>query len=412
MEVNGFNSEDYLYFRIKSNIPSGNIAIGSFQEGDIVKIPLQFIERYVFNGNYEKITSYSLPHEIKSYPAGDSFDLLKYIKRQDPLIFNRDGSLTLYFYGPYVLINDWLKGKIESSNPSMFSGILGTTTIKEENLGSMEELEKLNNTQLSISNGDYNFIAEYNKNLSQIYQMPVRKHGLEFEVPFSKGEEWSFDNISLLLSLLNQNFVNLIYNSVEITGPEKDKIFFSEYKDNIPNSTIRYYCIKDGICVKKLSDLSGECSFEHFGCGYSSLRAIGSGDISVCEYNPNNFNSDGSIRCFYVDYSDGMCDYLESEVLKIADRVPQEEAIKMYSMDIEATEMHNKQVEAEQYVKEHLSRYQKVKRRNPSMSEIEFMESELARERGRLASDIIDRLNEVIAMESSNEEIPMHGGNK
>ena len=105
MKVNGFNSDDYLYFRITSNIPYNVIAFDSFQEGDIVKIPLQFLERYVFNGNYEIITSHSLSHEIKSYPAGEPFDLLKYIKMQDPLIFDRYGSLSLYFYGPYVLIN-------------------------------------------------------------------------------------------------------------------------------------------------------------------------------------------------------------------------------------------------------------------------------------------------------------------
>ena len=384
MEVNGFNSNDYLYFRITANIPyDGMILIDSFQQGDIIKIPLKSLGRYVFETkNYERITSYSLPHEIISYQAGTPFDLLEYIKMQVPFEFNRDGSLTLGFYGPYVLIDDWLEKKINSSNLSNpgnqpTCSNFDIRTIKENNEWSMQELEKFNNTQLSISNGNNNFIAEYIKNPSPIYKIHVGKYGLKFEIPFSENEKWSFDNISLLLCLLNQNFVNLIYNSFEITGPEKDEIFWSEYKDNIPNTTIRYYKIKDGICVKKIVDLCGECSLEHFGCGYSALRAIGGGYISVCEYNPNNYNLDGSIRYFCVDFSDGISDSeSEKEILKIADRVPQEEAVKLYNMDIEATQMHEKQEE----IKEQAD-YRKFKKmyekRNPGMSEenciVEFM---------------------------------------
>lgn len=50
-------------------------------------------------------------------------------------------------------------------------------------------------------------------------------------------------------------------------------------------------------------------SLEHYGVGFQSLVIRMNGvEINTCRFNRNNFDIDGSVRYFYVDYCDNFND--------------------------------------------------------------------------------------------------------
>ena len=201
--------------------------------------------------------------------------------------------------------------------------------------------------------------------------------GISFTLPFKAGEKWNLtENIGLLFLMINQDFVKLTYECDEILGKEKEEIFYEQYKDNVPNTTTRYYKLKDDIKVKT--------SFELY-------NMFDDNNFAICKYNKNNYDKDGNIRYFYVNFYDGNSDiYCENNFLKYAIRLNQDDAIEKDNEDRNAEIQYERELEALEYVKKHISKYKKGTNRN--MTPLEFMESEQRKEREYLGKRLIKTL--------------------
>lgn len=380
MKLNGFNSDDYRYFYLdKSQDWSGftNFSYGELKENDIIKLSKRDLAERLFSSNYyNRIIENIYPHNVVEYPLDKPFDLFEYIKMQQPITFKWNGVLSfIYEYGEYAYINSWMNQKMNSSkNSKRISAYRDCGTIKEENeriLNLIRDEEIVNiKKDLVIST----------EQLSQKFQNKTFKFKTDtkFELEYSKDETWSLVDSSIFMAVFNQDFIRLLANSTEILGQEKERIFLEEYKDNIPNLTRRYYRVKEGITINEIYEIIGDLSLEHFNSGFDSLIVrINAEMVSTCKLNKDNFNSNGSIKYFYVDYFDSFNDRIaEKEILKIAVRVSQKEALEIHQRNVASIMEKRTLNEALEYIQKHKSSYRKFCHRNIGTTPIDFVENE------------------------------------
>ena len=325
MQLNGFNSNNYRYFRNK-------------ETGKIRKYSNEELKRYLFGRNFTTLLMENMvEYKVKEYPTYMRFDIIEYIKMQDDIVFKYDSYIDLNFREEdFLLVTSWLKSKMESNEIPLHTFLLptGAQSVRQYNLNKIQyidqseclsviDLGKLLPTSLTLTN--VNHLEKNTIQYAFLFNRPI-----EFRIPFKKGEIWKLSDIAIAFILLNQKFVDFFFHSEEILGQEKENLFCEEYKDNIPNTTIRYYKIKDEIKINELYELVGDYLIEKGkNNGFNSEIARFCGDLRICSYNPNNFNVDGSIKYFYVKYFDETCDIeMERELLKIADRLPQSISIR------------------------------------------------------------------------------------
>ena len=361
MILNGFNSDNYRYFVDES--------------GNIFKYQNDLISTFCFAGS------------STCYPKDEPFDLSRFIKMQDKITFNSDSYIQLSFQaGDHIIISDFLDSKLFSEKvvwQKLISGPNETfseiNTNKLKNYGTLMQPDERNEFLNSIIE-PYNFMkTNQEKEALKIYKF---NSSCTLYVPVEKTEVWDLLNLEMALCLLNQSFVNKISKLQEVFEKEKDELFIAEYKDNIPNTEIRYYKIKDSICVKDLSEFEFSCPF--WLIDY----------INVCKYNPNNFREDGAIQYIYAEYGDNNDIWIEKEVLKIADRISQEEALERYNDDTKHIDLANNEREALEYISLHKKAYCVAKRKNPSLTCVDFFNMEQEKQRRNCGYRLIKALKQ------------------
>lgn len=408
MELNGFNSDDYRYFFINKDVKWIDTTgmLSYFNNGDIVKIRNDKLIERLFNSNYynrfreylidpnlsieERLNSKSL--EMPIYPKENAIDFNAILNMIPPFELQYDYTYGIIVEpGEYVLFNDWFMDRLSMEGKTHHWRFPGSS--KETNYSELSDKMKLVDSKTHIS--DSSSLIVRNSTM-EIAQAEMLKY---LFLPFKKGEVWSIKNPSLAFSLLDQDMLLLLFNSTEILGSEKERLFECEYKDNIQNKTIRYYKVKDKFKVKSIADICSEVGLEDFSIGFSSFTVRKcNGDIKCNKYNKDNFDCNGNIKYFYVEYGDSMSDsVMEKELLKIAVRLDQEHAIIRYHLDNLSSERHRIQEEAIKYANEHANRFKKGM--NRLLSPEEFMEKELKPQqdilRLRLVNTFISRRDQL-----------------
>ena len=387
---------NFRYFKIIK--PLENIScfsdIHDLEEGDIIQLSNYFFERGIFNSNFlNKVRNWIEPWNILHFGNDEPFDFMKYIYAQKPMVFTDDITLTLIFdENDVCYINKWLKEKIYDNAPHI-GWLNGTTTIKSHNeyeLSQLYDSEKgilLSDTKLIEGNTIEKLSFPITYGASDTFNI-FKSTGqtVRLAVPVKKGEEWHLSNPAVALALFEQDFIRLLAVSEEILGKEKEEIIINETQDYVPNTTIKYYKIKEGIKITKedmFSDLSGANFNSYLVKNYSS--------IIICDFNKNNFNEDGTIKYFSIKFHHGMRDNkIEKELAKIATCLPSEEALEKLNEDMEAIHQHEKEQEAIEFVKKNMNKYKKGT--NRLLSPIEFMEQEQRKEREQLGKRLIKTL--------------------
>lgn len=318
MIVNGFESANYRYFRNK-------------ETGKITKYSSEALERVLFSENFKsRLREYAYEYEIKPYPTDKEFDLLEYIRMQDPIVFKYDYYLRANFdTDDFFLMTEWLNNKMNS--PKIINHFLGER-VKESNAEMFQKLyegERIGNINNFITMKEK---KEVSTNIQELFKFRGPING--FKIPFQKEETWLLTNPAVSFLLLNQEFIREMYASEEILGEEKEMIFYEEYKDNIPNTKVRYYEIKDDVSVVNAYELASENNFEDYHYHYESLILRMYGNLLFCKENIENYRKDLTIRYISVEFFDSIYDKkLEEELLKIATRIPLEEALKRFQSD-------------------------------------------------------------------------------
>ena len=417
MELNGFNSDDYRYFKIINDVHFGHHI---YKKGAIIKFNQDNLKKYLFDKNYHIIISNAFSYfprefipEFKPYPVNEPFDLIKYINMQEKIRIPQDCNLNIAIENNrFLVIDKWLNEKI--NNEDLFDPI----DVLDYGIKNGKELNKQIFTPFSPEEliTDFNPLRALQQNHNPSNQQSLcniskekfktqvyKNNGRRFiNLNFKKGEIVNLSNPDIAMLVLNQDFINLITNSTEIIGIEKEQIFENEYKDNIPYEPIRYYKFKNGIKLKP-----NEIRGLYWDMDNTFYRLYPNSDynvnhISIPYINPDEMSLDnnGYVKYFSIYYGesyygDGTEDYLaENEILKIANRLPQDEAIKHYEAKKYAEALYKREKSADEYIKKHKSRYEKVRRKNPNITPIQFMDSEIEKDKKYQATQLVKVLNQ------------------
>lgn len=126
MVVNVFDSDNYRYFRNK-------------ETGKITKYSSEALEIVLFSENFKsRLREYAYEYEIKPYPTQKEFDLLEYIRMQDPIVFKYDYYLRANFdTDDFLFMTEWLNNKMNS--PKITNKFLGEN-IKDSNAEMFQKL--------------------------------------------------------------------------------------------------------------------------------------------------------------------------------------------------------------------------------------------------------------------------------
>lgn len=405
MKLNGFDSDNYRYFLLQDNScfkKYNDIVYSELVSGDIVKISCKELKNNLLNSNfYRQIISVIYPFDVKEYPKDEEFDLFKYISMQENIKYKYNSVINLsYDSGEYAFIDSWMMNKLNSLSKSHRLFLKRNSgSIWEENnriFNMIEDSEKID-----VSSINFQLEDKLKNKIDGVYnQLDIKNNrafhfseDTSFEAEVFKEEVWPLTNLSVLLSLINQKFIHLFSNSVELLGKDKEEVFFEEYKDNIPNTNRRYYKVKSGVKVNNIYQLVGECSVDDLGCEFSSLVVrVNAPFLDTCKYNIDNYNKDGTIKYFYIDYNDSICDRIaEKEILKVATRLSFTDSLVRYRMDLEKEKQNILEKEALQYVNKHKSSYKKASR-GGYITPLEFVELEKNKLQKRIVKTLENRL--------------------
>lgn len=391
MECNGFDSNDYLYFRLKEKFETS----GSWTSYELVELKkvYRFLKKdlifYLFNLEFHNIYSEKFEKFDFIFQDNVPFDILQIIKMQKPLRVKYDTKMKLFFsYKEYCLINKWLKNKMDCEDLYIKSS-LDSKTIKQKNdyvfsYVTQEEEKTLDYLNNLLTSSYSNIPTEPD---TKMYKF---KTNTPIYITLKKGELLHLNNPAIALAFLNQNFLMFLGHSEEISEQEKEKLFLEEHKDYIPGTRKKYYRVRDNVKIVNPNELEriemGQ-TFEKSFC----VSMLEYSKLQFYRHNPLNFNEDGSIKYFCVDYDSSFLHLeAEKEIAKFAIQLSRDEAIKKYEDDLIAEANYEKEQKALQYVKEHRARYKKGTNRN--LTPVEFMESELNIARTELGMRLVKTL--------------------
>ncbi|MBO5095984.1 MAG: hypothetical protein J6B98_03840 [Bacilli bacterium] len=401
MECNGYNSSKFRYFKLindKENYSSCFLSFPHLKRDMIFKIPEDSLYVNIFSRTFKSnIKNHINKIDIKRISNDESFDVIKFLTLQDPLIIIDDYQTEFSFeQGFFCIIDPWLKEKMKDTSLYQRTWFSDPKSLAQRNIEIFNLVD--DDERLSKETIKSKALALWNNNgLANSSEVEFYKFKTNTPIHFNlkKGEVLNLSNPVIALALIDQDYLKLLANSEEILGVEKENYFIEEFKDFVPGTLRKYYKLKDNIKINEIYDINSEFRLNNFDCGYSSFLAGGYGRINFYQYNDANYNDDGTIAYFYVDYGASVSDSIvENEILKIADCLPQDEAIIRYNMDIEAKKRRKLELEALEYVKNHKAKY--YKGTNRLLTPVEFMLQEEAKERKSLGMRLVRTLNKRI----------------
>lgn len=435
MIINGFNSDDYRYFKMTNDLENLSIfgeCIKGIKTGEIIKIENDLLQEYLIGIKYSRYLQQIEPYnyKIKKYPKDKPFNIVEFLKIQNPITPSTYG---LNFYlqkNQLFYINKWLKEKLEDPIPMGTLSIAyhcRYTTFAELNYAHQEFIKdcELNITNFPFllndcnhaenveeNNNSNNILSQTTTNKNITNNASLNKHSnrmyllsgtMEFWIHFKPEEKLYFNNPAVAILFSNQDLIKLLYNSVEVLGEEKEELFKEEYKDNIPNTNIKYYKLKDGInlppeTIRYSLHLEKTLPYlKHLDINFPKNTGFDSEWYAGFNYySSSDLRNDGYLKYFYINYGNNIrSNKTEKEVLKFAERLNEKEAKQHY--DILKTDESNytKKINAEIYINEHKKRYMKEKRKNHNITPILFMDSEIQREKKYQATKLAKVLSEI-----------------
>ncbi len=401
MECNGFDSSKFRYFRLKKEedkYSTSFIVFPYLKEDMVFKMSEESLYENIFSRTFYRCIQRHLENfEVKRLSNEKLFDIIEFLTMQDNLVIDADYQTEFsYETGSFCILDSWLKERMNDNGlyeKTLFSDPKSLAQRNAEVFNWVGDEERLSNDIIkSYAITLRNDLVSSNSNEVEIYKF---KTDTPIYFNLHKGEILSLTNPVIALALIDQDYLKLLANSEEILGEEKETYFQTDFKDFIPGTFRKYYKLKDNIRTNYINDIRDPFRFQNLGCGFKNSLVGGYCSVGFCKYNHDNYRNDGTIEYFYIDYRASVSDsVVANELLKIADCLPQEEAIIRYNMDIEAKKRHQLEMQALEYVKTHKAKY--YKGTNRLLSPVEFMLQEEAKERKGLGIRLVRSLNKRI----------------
>ena len=163
MECNGFNSDNYRYFR-------------NIHDGTITKYSRENLKFFLFSNNFHLRIKESIEdYEIKEFDLDRPLDLLEYIDSQPPLVFKHDGYLNLNFEkGDYCLITEWLGKKLASDEIILSTILTGPESIRHHNQKKLNMVDPDEVVDSDVFKNSFNVTSLITRNSALIFPNEIK----------------------------------------------------------------------------------------------------------------------------------------------------------------------------------------------------------------------------------------------
>lgn len=367
MELNGFNSDDYVYLQYEFNndkrIIRYNVSdlrrclLDHTDYGDII----EFIPR-------DNITKYDIfPHQVyKGIIVKETGRCVDINIRSNSFIVV-DDEFKKRFLSPRVSYNIFGPIPYYDKNISELNRITKKETIYDSKLGLLNQDTKKQERNLAcLGLQCLNFTSNLQKYFNQNNIEKIYKTNYTFNLYFDvkNGDFLSFDNITIALLFLDQKFASSLENTTFLNPEEEIKIFEKDFENRISCGRT-YYKLNNNIKVKDISDFKNKMLFpkDFNNNAFFNNRVTLFGWNELDDYDLDN---DGYVRYVWIEFNK----YLEDEILKIASVCNLDEANDHYEHFKQREKLENK---AFRYYFKHKKVFKRMKKENPNLTYIEFM---------------------------------------
>ena len=430
MELNGVDSDDYIYLRFTNDIKWD---MRDYPKGTIFRYSISFLRKRIWKreisrelftrksdgilmeGSNEYCYIELKPKDDvpkQAFLPQDLYEGITIIQDKEiyPVINPED----------LIAINDWLKNKLNSPKFSIEAWC-------RDNANSIAEFNQkfFDNGVFTDSTNNGNSLVPLNhkgvfKYVTKEYEREERPFnggnvictspGDVICLPIEKGDVLDLSDPVVSLLLIDQEFMRLLLQTEIVPEEEKLKLFERDFSEWIPEAGRSYFKLHKDIKLRNLSMMEvhrvwptiasiAPDFYNYLSDGY--WRYSGEDNF--------DYDSEGFLRYFYTT-----CDeYLrEQEFAKIAERVSAEEGRLHYEHEMLARKQNEirKALEwkAEEYFKAHRARFYKLAKKNPNLTKILFMQMEQEREQEtksilvrRLNNSLKDRIKDLNANETN-----------
>ncbi len=256
MELNGLNSNDYIYLKLNRNI---NNDYYEAKEGEIIGFTRNYLESALYSSIYFEEIDDKL--EITRKEKLEDTEVLAN-QVNESMVFKDDVVIDIHLHSDrdYVL-NDWLLEHLKNDD-TFFDFDYGKVKITDYNMNNIKKRSK----EALAKKTKYPLIS-------------VGDSSLRLKLTFKKGETLDFTDPGVMSLFYNPNVVELLASSSAVVGEEKDKCFQEEYKNSFfaadgilqsADAFFRYYRINDDLRIRSWSDLGtyapAVASYDENGC--------------------------------------------------------------------------------------------------------------------------------------------------
>lgn len=291
MELNDFNSEDYIYLRVFKDVTiitsKHSYDKTVYPKGKILRFKKKDLEWNVFSRHFPGIYDF----DVVLNPKCSQASIMPYDKYLS-IRFKEDKQVNVCLWPEETYsFGTWLCGKITGNDRPMIS-------IFDFNRPQTKVGRNLNSIKKSPAT-----IDEENHTLT------VGKQNINLYLDFKAGEEIDFKNRDVASLFLDHNYMKLLSHCEVILGPEKDALFEEDFKYTfqIGDHFYQFYVLNPEIKVKTERELREILDF------YSVHAAI-------------KRDEEGYIRyVYFADFDMINRDKVE-KMLKFATPVPIDEA--------------------------------------------------------------------------------------
>lgn len=241
MELNGLNSDDYIYLRLNEDIEND-----AYKEdkGNTIGFTRHYLERAIYSSIYyqgiDDILEITRKDEIKDTDILPTQVNESMVVKEDAVV-----DIRLFPNRSYVL-NDWLISHL-TNDSTIYDFNDGNIKITDFN---MRHIEK-----------------ECSKALPQNAKYPMITTGddeVRLKITFKEGESLDFTNPGVMSLLYDPNEIALLASSEALLGEEKEECFKQDFQNTFfannghicsSEELFRYYRINGDLNIQYFSDL-------------------------------------------------------------------------------------------------------------------------------------------------------------
>lgn len=363
MELNGFNSDDYIYLQFNNDYKD-------YKQGQIIRFSIQELRKLLLN---DRISMYDRYFDYTPKENISKKDLLPHQIYKNAIVKeNAAINFLRIFKGDVIIINDFIKQKLLSNKDIGFS--LASHNLLIENTSILNGLTddeilydkttkqltgNIDNLAFNISNKDlYRLIKKYN--ISQIF-MP--RDYLELYFDLNIGDVLPFTDPAIALLFTDQSYAKLLANTHILEGTKELEQFQSDFSICVGNN-LRYFKLNKNIKIKTLEDFKKKELFPNDFNNEIFMKNLG----YLYYNNIDKFDLDENGFIRFVHIYDNRT--LEDEILKIARRATIDEATIHYKHFKFMKDLENK---ASSYYWNHQRIYKRAVKENQNLTYIQFM---------------------------------------